>query len=75
MPRQARSSRANQGSGACTLPSTPQQETMNQDFKKTLRATADKLRTSMKAAECRQIVLGRISINCISDTSFPPSSV
>lgn len=40
---------------------------MNQDLKKTLWATADKLRSSMDAAEYKHIVLGLIFIKYISD--------
>lgn len=40
---------------------------MNQDLKKTLWAAADKLRSSMDAAEYKHIVLGLIFIKYISD--------
>lgn len=40
---------------------------MNQDLKKTLRAAADKLRSSMDAAEYKHIVLGLIFLKYISD--------
>ena len=41
---------------------------MNQDLKKTLWAAADKLRSSMDAAEYKHIVLGLIFLKYISDT-------
>ena len=41
---------------------------MNQDFKKTLWATADKLRANMDAAEYKHLVLGLIFVKYISDT-------
>lgn len=41
---------------------------MNQDLKKTLWAAADKLRSSMDAAEYKHIVLGLISLKYFSDT-------
>lgn len=40
---------------------------MNQDLKKTLWAAADKLRSSMDAAEYKHIVLGLIFLKYISD--------
>ena len=40
---------------------------MNQDLKKTLWAAADKLRSSMDAAEYKHIVLGLIFVKYISD--------
>ena len=40
---------------------------MNQDIKKTLWATADKLRSSMDAAEYKHLVLGLIFLKYISD--------
>uniref|UniRef100_E6PM12 Type I restriction-modification (R-M) system HsdM n=1 Tax=mine drainage metagenome TaxID=410659 RepID=E6PM12_9ZZZZ len=40
---------------------------MNQDLKRTLWAAADKLRSSMDAAEYKHIILGLIFIKCISD--------
>lgn len=40
---------------------------MNQDIKKTLWATADKLRSSMDAAEYKHLVLGLIFLEYISD--------
>jgi len=41
---------------------------MIEDIKKTLWATADKLRANMDAAEYKQIVLGLIFVKYISDT-------
>lgn len=41
---------------------------MNQDFKKTLWATADKLRANMDAAEYKHLVLGLIFLKYVSDT-------
>jgi type I restriction enzyme M protein len=41
---------------------------MIQDIKKTLWATADKLRANMDAAEYKHIVLGLIFVKYISDT-------
>ena len=41
---------------------------MLDDIKKTLWATADKLRTNMDAAEYKHIVLGLIFLKYISDT-------
>src|SRR5690606_15340162 len=40
---------------------------MNQDLKKTLWAAADKLRSSMEAAEYKHLVLGLIFLKYISD--------
>jgi type I restriction enzyme M protein len=40
---------------------------MLEDIKKTLRATADKLRANMDAAEYKHLVLGLIFVNCSSD--------
>jgi type I restriction enzyme M protein len=40
---------------------------MNQDLKKTLWAAADKLRSSMDAAEYKHIVLGLIFLKYIGD--------
>lgn len=44
-----------------------QHDGMNQDLKKTLWAAADKLRSSMDAAEYKHIVLGLIFLKYISD--------
>ena len=41
---------------------------MNADIRKTLWATADKLRANMDAAEYKHLVLGLIFIKYISDT-------
>ena len=41
---------------------------MIEDIKKTLWATADKLRANMDAAEYKHIVLGLIFVKYISDT-------
>ena len=41
---------------------------MLDDIKKTLWATADKLRANMDAAEYKHLVLGLIFVKCISDT-------
>ena len=41
---------------------------MNQDLKKTLWATADKLRANMDAAEYKHLVLGLIFLKYVSDT-------
>ena len=41
---------------------------MSEDIKKTLWATADKLRANMDAAEYKHIVLGLIFVKYISDT-------
>ncbi len=41
---------------------------MLEDIKKTLWATADKLRTNMDAAEYKHLVLGLIFLKYISDT-------
>ena len=41
---------------------------MLDDIKKTLWATADKLRTNMDAAEYKHLVLGLIFVKYISDT-------
>ncbi|WP_431265777.1 type I restriction-modification system subunit M [Roseateles chitinivorans] len=41
---------------------------MNQDIKRTLWATADKLRANMDAAEYKHLVLGLIFVKYISDT-------
>ena len=40
---------------------------MNQDLKKTLWAAADKLRSSMDAAEYKHIVLGLVFLKYIGD--------
>lgn len=40
---------------------------MNQDLKRTLWAAADKLRSSMDAAEYKHMVLGLIFLKYISD--------
>ncbi len=45
-----------------------EQENMIEDIKKTLWATADKLRANMDAAEYKHIVLGLIFVKYISDT-------
>lgn len=42
--------------------------TMLEDIKKTLWATADKLRANMDAAEYKHLVLGLIFVKYISDT-------
>lgn len=39
---------------------------MLDDIKKTLWATADKLRANMNAAEYKHVVLGLIFVKCIS---------
>jgi type I restriction enzyme M protein len=41
---------------------------VNQDLKKTLWAAADKLRSSMDAAEYKHLVLGLIFLKYISDS-------
>ena len=41
---------------------------MLEDIKKTLWATADKLRANIDAAEYKHLVLGLIFVKCISDT-------
>jgi type I restriction enzyme M protein len=49
---------------------------MLDDIKKTLWATADKLRANMDAAEYKHLVLGLIFVKYISDTpqrAAPPS--
>src|SRR5690606_22061748 len=47
--------------------SRPHSSPMNQDLKRTLWAAADKLRSSMDAAEYKHIVLGLIFLKYISD--------
>ena len=44
---------------------------MLDDIKKTLWATADKLRANMDAAEYKHLVLGLIFVEYISDTLLP----
>lgn len=44
---------------------------MIEDIKKTLWATADKLRANMDAAECKHVVLGLIFVKYISGTIRP----
>lgn len=41
---------------------------MDNEIKKALWATADKLRSNMDAAECKHIVLGLIFLKYISDS-------
>jgi len=53
---------------ACRRRTAPENDHMLQDIKKTLWATADKLRANMDAAEYKHLVLGLIFVKYISDT-------
>ncbi len=53
---------------SASAPATPLPNPLLDDIKKTLWATADKLRANMDAAEYKHLVLGLIFIKYISDT-------